>query len=100
MTDAPITLPPGCTAEHDTCGSCKFFERDGYDYSRIYGKCRIVLPSKVAMQYDVRAIDPKHKDDEYTGNEDQIQDTNRCDLWRSDGKTYIVQRKILPMVKP
>lgn len=88
-----ITLPVGASAEPDTCGSCKFFERkDGY--SPMYGQCRITLPAKMADKWDIRRID--RKDREYTGNEDQIKDTDRCDLYRFSGKVYIVQRRIPP----
>jgi hypothetical protein len=88
-----ITLTVGASAEPDTCGSCKFFERKN-DWRTIYGQCRIKLPSKLADQWDIRRIDPKQKDREYTGTEDQIKDTDRCDLQRPDGKVYIVQRKV------
>lgn len=89
------TLSVGASAEPDTCGSCKFFERKDYDERRgIYGFCRIALPAKIAQQSTIRMIDPKMKDQEFTGNEDQIKDTDRCDLQRSDGKVYIVQRRV------
>jgi hypothetical protein len=88
-----ITLAVGCSAEPNTCGSCKFFVRDR-DYDSANGKCEIKLPKKIAMQWDIRGVDPKQKDLEYTGNEDQIKDTDRCDLQRPDGKTYIVQRRV------
>lgn len=90
-----ITLAVGCTAEADTCGSCKFFER-GRDYESAYGQCRIKLPKKMADQWDVRRLtDLTSKTQrEFIGNEDQIKDTDRCDLQRPDGKTYIVQRRV------
>lgn len=88
-----ITLPVGASAEPDTCGSCKFFERKD-DYGNCYGRCGIKLPKKVAEQWAIRSIDPKQKDREYTGNEDQIKDTDRCDFQRPDGKVYIVQRLV------
>jgi hypothetical protein len=92
-----ITLAVGASAEPDTCGSCKFFERKDYDERRgVYGFCRIKLPTKIATQWDIRRIDPKMKDQEYTGNEDQIKDTDRCDLYRFSGQVYIVQRRIPP----
>jgi len=94
-TGHEITLSVGASAEPDTCGSCKFFERKP-DYAPVYGQCRIKLPSKIAEQWHLRSIDPKQKDREYTGSEDQIKDTDRCDLQRPDGKTYIVQRRITP----
>lgn len=90
-----IVLMPGANAEPDTCGSCKFFERKDYDERRgVYGFCRFNFPIKIATQWDIRRIDPKMKDQEYTGNEDQIKDTDRCDLQRPDGKVYIVQRVV------
>jgi hypothetical protein len=98
MTDKKeITLSPGASAEPDTCGSCKFFERknDG-EFYRMHGFCRIKLPEKIPEQSAIRCIDPKQKDREYTGNEDQIKDTDRCDLQKPDGKVYIVQRRIGP----
>jgi hypothetical protein len=90
-----ITLAVGASAEPGTCGSCKFFERksDG-EWEAARGFCKIVLPKKMATQWDIRGVDPKQKDGEYTGNEDQIKDTDRCDLQRPDGKVYIVQRRI------
>ena len=90
-----ITLSVGCSAEPDTCGSCRFFARDG-DYDRAQGKCNIKLPKKLADQWDIRRIDPAQKNREYTGTEDQIKDTDRCDLQRPDGNVYIVQRRIGP----
>lgn len=90
-----ITLAVGASAEPDTCGSCKFFERKDYDERRgVYGFCKFELPKKIATQRDVRFVDPKMKDQEYTGNEDQIKDTDRCDLYRFSGQVYIVQRRI------
>ena len=86
-----ITLTPGCTAEHDTCGSCKFFRRDR-EYDSTYGQCGFVMPKKIAVQWDIRRVDPAQKNAEYTGNEDRQKDTDRCDLHRPDGKRYIVQR--------
>lgn len=95
-----ITLGVGASAEPDTCGSCKFFERKDYDERfGVYGFCRISLPAKIVQQSTIRMIDPKMKDQEYTGNEDQIKDTDRCDLHRPDGKVYIVQRRISPRAR-
>lgn len=95
-----IILPVGSSAEPDTCGSCKFFERKGdNEYYRMHGFCRIELPKKFFTQRDLRifAVTNKiWKDQEYTGNEDQIKDTDRCDLYRYSGKVYIVQRRIPP----
>jgi len=60
----------------------------------MYGECRIKLPARFVEQYQVRRLDPKLRDQEYTGNEDRIIDTDRCDLYRSDGFQYIVQRRV------
>lgn len=87
-----ITLPIGATAELNTCGSCKFFERGNYD--SVYGQCKIKLPKKIAEKWDIRSIDPKQKDREYTGTEDQIKDSDCCDFYHHDGKVYIVQRRV------
>ena len=90
-----ITLPVGASAEPDTCGSCKFFKRknDG-EWFAMHGFCKIELPKKIATKWDIRGVDPKMVDAEYTGNEDQIKDTDRCDLYRFSGQVYIVQRRI------
>ena len=89
-----ITLAIGANAEPDTCGSCKFFERRRNDfYDGMYGECRIKLPAHFVEQRQLRGIDPKQRDQEYTGNEDRIKDTDRCDLYRSDGNQYIIQRR-------
>lgn len=92
---ATITLAVGATAEPDTCGSCKFFQRKD-DWRAGFGDCRIKLPRKFAEQWQIRKLTPKPKDYEYeyTGNEDQIKDTDRCDLHRPDGNVYIVQRLV------
>jgi hypothetical protein len=101
-SEQPITLPPGCSAEHDTCGSCKYFKRtpDFGDYYKMNGKCRFVMPKKIVVAWQLRAVDPKHQDDDYDGTEDHITDTDCCDLYRNDGKVYIVQRRIEPKVTP
>ncbi len=39
-------------------------------------------------------LDPKLRDQEYTGNEERIKDTDRCDLYQWDGFEYIVQRRV------
>lgn len=90
-----ITLGVGATAEHNTCGSCRFFDRDSDTlYDRAYGRCRFKFPEKMVEQSTIRTLDPKQRDREYTGNEDRIKDTDRCDLYQQDGKTYIVQRRV------
>lgn len=93
-----IVLMPGASAEPDTCGSCKFFERKDYEDRRgPWGFCRIALPKKFFTQRDLRVFAETTKiwkDQEYTSNEDQIKDTDRCDLQRPDGKVYIVQRVV------
>lgn len=97
MAAAEITLGVGASAEPDTCGSCKFFDRKTDNpYYSAYGQCRFTFPAKIATAWNIRDIDPKQRDREYTGNEDQIKDTDRCDLHRHDGKIYIVQRRVGP----
>jgi hypothetical protein len=92
-----IVLPLGSSAEPDTCGSCRFFVRRGdNEYTSKHGFCNIKLPAKMVEQGTIRSMDPKDKDREYTGNEDQIKDTDRCDLYKFSGKVYVVQRRILP----
>lgn len=95
-----ITLSLGATAEANTCGSCKFFKRknDNGPYDSAYGKCEIVLPKKFVEQFQYRDLDDRFRknDREYTGNEDQIKDNDRCNLYQSDGKSYIVQRRVRP----
>ena len=89
-----VTLRPGASAEHDTCGSCKFFKRadaSSYPCNQDRGWCRFVLPP--LMQ--------KYVEKEYTEADSDWgprtrMDTERCDCWMSDGRTYIVQRLILP----
>lgn len=93
-----ITLPVGASAEPDTCGSCKFFRRKREDYNQAQGFCEFVLPKRVAEQWSVRRLQDQvaKTDSDYTGNEDQIKDTDRCDLYRFSGQVYIVQRRIPP----
>jgi hypothetical protein len=92
-----IILTPGATAEPNTCGSCRFFNRnptgDGEQY-RMNGICVFKFPPKMPTPWDIRRIDPKYKDDEYTGTEMWIKDTDSCDLYKPDGKYYIIQRRI------
>ena len=94
--DGLITLPVGCSAEKDTCGSCKFFERNGSygDDYKMNGVCRFMLPAKIATQDNIRRIDPAMKNYEYQGTENWIKDSDRCDLYRPDGRVYIVQRRV------
>lgn len=94
-----ITLPVGSSAEPDTCGSCKFFQRnnDGINY-RMNGVCGFKLPEKAVRQVQFRELSDivKKYDRDYTGTEEWIKDTDRCDLQRPSGKVYIVQRRISP----
>ncbi len=66
------------------------------DYESAYGQCRIALPKKMADQWDVRRLNDlaTKTQREFIRNEDQIKDTDRCDLQRPDGKVYIVQRRV------
>jgi hypothetical protein len=91
ITNREITLPLGATAEPNTCGSCKFFDRVGTDYGASYqsmGRCRINLPplNFVEKSWDGEGLGPR-----------SLPDTERCDLQRPDGKVYIVQRRIPPL---
>jgi hypothetical protein len=90
-------LPVGCAAEADTCGSCKFFRRikDNGDWYFMHGHCRIKLPGRYVEQWQVRKPDPKTGEYEKE-DPDRIKDTDTCDLYRNDGKIYIVQRLIKP----
>lgn len=94
-----ITLPLGASAEPDTCGSCKFFKRkDDNAYYAMHGFCIFQLPSKIAERWSIRQLQDQllKIDRDFTGNEDQIKDTDRCDLYQFSGKVYIVQRRIPP----
>ena len=87
-----ITLPPGATAEPNTCGSCKFFRRclDQGIYEASSGHCEIVMPPP-KQRYRVLTY-------EETGEVDRapnwIKDSARCDFYRPDGRKYIVQREV------
>lgn len=80
-----ITLSVGATAEPDTCGSCKFFHRPDDTYNGAHvGHCSLLLPGKyVTKGWDGNGRPPTLMDD-----------TDRCDLWRSDGQLYIVSRRV------
>ncbi len=92
MKDNDITLAPGATAEPNTCGSCKFFKRDMNNgpYEMARGNCEIRMPP--LKQY-FRTMTY-----EETGERDRapnwVSDSAGCDLYRHDGKQYIVQRYI------
>lgn len=95
---AEVMLLVGATAEPNTCGSCQSFRRrvDSGEWYSTNGTCNFKFPTKVAEMANIREVDPRRRDQEYTGNEDMIQDTDRCDLYRSTGLTYIVQRRVSP----
>lgn len=83
MTD--IVLPVGRSAETNTCGSCVFFwrrEEGG-------GECNIKLPPHIA-------IDNKGNEKDYVRPCNTVRDDYGCSFWKSDGKIYIVQRRIKP----
>ncbi len=82
-----ITLPIGSTAEPETCGSCKYFRRrsDG----DAYGYCNIKMPPQ--KQY---FADKVFKNDDEIEAANFTRDSNSCDLWKWDGKQYIVQRRV------
>ena len=60
------------------------------------GLCRFVLPAKIVVQDQYRDLDDRvaKRNRDWQGTENWIKDTDRCDLYRPDGKTYIVQRRI------
>ena len=90
MSDAKVkTLPVGAHAEPNTCGSCKYFWRRT-DYNQNNGECQIELPPMLRA-----AVNRIPYDDE-SGSARYTDDNRRCDLYRSDGVTYIVQREIKP----
>lgn len=85
-----ITLPLGADAQAGTCGSCKFFQR--LDDLRPVGQgcCNIKLPPAIATKYDLGREILNSRQFE------MIEDTDRCDLQRPDGKQYIIQRRAGP----
>jgi hypothetical protein len=96
MTEKPkeITLMVGANAEPDTCGSCKFFDRrvDSGEWYSMDGYCRIAMPP-----LKTRFAPFVYKDnDEDTWGPTHVKDIDRCDLYRPDGKLYIVQRRVGP----
>lgn len=87
-----ITLPLGASAEPDTCGSCKFFDRmlDPFPEGRT-GVCKFKLPPQVAT---MRQIPSREVENSY--EYERTTDTSRCDLYKPDGKQYIIQRRVGP----
>lgn len=83
----PVTLPVGATAEHFSCGSCRFFRRGENTYD-LAGQCNIKLPPWVAPK-------PQPKNEEETSPY-WVRDTDRCDLQQHTGERYIVQREVGP----
>lgn len=84
-----ITLPVGATAEPDTCGSCKFFQRDDQLWPVGSGLCKIKLPPAVATRYMLPGVLVEN-----SGDLQRTVDIERCDLQRPDGRRYIVQRRV------
>ena len=84
-----VTLAVGATAETNTCGSCKYFSRtmDMGEYNMSTGVCKFELPEKLRYLFAPKVY--------VEGDEDRVRlrDTSRCDLWKDDGKVYIVQRR-------
>jgi hypothetical protein len=91
---AEITLPVGASAEPDTCGSCRFFDRLDDLRPVGQGRCKFKMPPGVATRYDIPGIGATV---ENSYQLDWIEDTGRCDLQRPDGKVYIVQRRVPPL---
>lgn len=89
MGTAEIVLAINQTAEPGTCGSCRFFERrNAHDEYDTTGCCKFRLPPTRVYQ--------RQKWDADSQPLDTVRDTDGCDLWRSDCKTYIVQRRVRP----
>lgn len=91
-----IILGLGQTAEPNTCGSCLFFGRRNFTEFYIKdenvvrdamrgGYCKFKFPPQVAMRQQ-----------EEGGPTNWVNDVDRCDLWRSSGKTFIVSQRIHP----
>jgi len=77
----PIKLEVGATAEPNTCGSCKFFER-----VKDHGHCNIRIPPWVAYKpYNTNSLPPNF-----------VYDADGCDLYRHSGETYIVSKVVQP----
>lgn len=97
MSDTNIEyteLPLGQTAQKGHCGSCKFFGRRhevpaymddvAYKYNA-GGFCKMELPP----QYQRRLNDGESAPTNW------INDTSKCDLWKSDGKVYVERRIVI-----
>ncbi len=92
-----ITLPPGTSAEPNTCGSCKFFRRTDASYADVYrdrGWCQIRLPP-LPERYQPLAVSRDTEEGDSWGPRARTDDMS-CDLYRHSGETYVVQRIIKP----
>ena len=89
-----IVLAVGCSAEFGTCGSCHFFRRsmDSGPYEMKTGDCTFRLPP-LPRRYKEMSYEETGE----SGRSPQwVQDTFGCDLYKPDGKVYIVQRRVPP----
>lgn len=80
----PIRLELGATAEPRTCGSCVHLERREPWNGDYGGYCSIILPPQFA----------KKQWDSESRPVEWMQDTSRCDLYKSTGKAYIVSKLV------
>ncbi len=84
-----VMLALNQNADANTCGSCHYFDRrdagSEWDHN---GHCTFRLPPTREFE--------RHIWDGESQTPDTVQDTDRCDLWKSSGKTYIVSRRVKP----
>jgi hypothetical protein len=86
MKNDDIVLAIGQSANSGECGACYFFGRRGnveYDNN---GYCKFKLPPTRVYQKQV-----------WDGNSqplDTVYDVDSCNFWKSDGKTYIVSKRV------
>jgi hypothetical protein len=91
VTEPNIILDLGQTAEPGECGSCRYFgrrsveaylDRDPYNRG---GYCKFNLPPHI-----------QRRDQGEGAPTNWINDSGKCDLWTSSGKTFVVSRKVTP----
>ena len=84
-----IVLAVNQSANTGECGSCRFFTRENATSEwDLYGRCRFRLPPN--------RVFARNEWDGETRPLDSVNDTDRCDLWQSSGKTFIVSQRIKP----
>lgn len=84
-----IVLALNQSADSEHCGSCLFFRRntEASEWDQ-RGRCQFKMPPTREFR---RA--------EWDGESqplDTVQDTDRCDFWRTSGRTYIVSMRVKP----